>query len=425
MHLTETYQPTKDFAAEMDATDPLRAFRDQFYIPTKNGTHIAYFCGNSLGLQPKTAEAHIHEVLNSWKTLAVDGHFRGDNPWMTYHEQMAAPLARIVGAQPSEVTVMNTLTVNLHLLMVSFYRPTKQRYKIMIEEGAFPSDQYAVKSQLRFHGFDDKEGLIELKRTAGDILKTEDILQCIDDHKDEIALILLGGINYYTGQVFDMEAITRKGHEAGCVVGLDLAHAAGNVPLNLHAWDVDFAAWCTYKYLNSGPGGISACYVHERYSKRTDIPRFEGWWGHEKATRFLMGPDFVPEAGADGWQTGNLPIMLLASLKASLEIFDRATLPALREKSLRLTGYLEYLLEQIPDERVQVITPKDPAQRGCQLSIRVKGPGKKLFYALEEKGILGDWREPDVIRISPVPLYNSFGDVFYFTETLKEVLTLM
>lgn len=423
---------------DLDKNDPLRRYRSEFHIPKQpNGDDVIYLTGNSLGLQPKITKDYIRQELDDWASFGVEGHFHAKNPWMPYHEFVTEPLARIVGAKPVEVVAMNSLTVNLHLLLVSFYRPTNERFKIIIEKGAFPSDQYAVESQLKFHGHGD--GLIELAPREGDtLLHTEDILQTIDREGDSVALILLGGVNYYTGQAFDMQAITAAGHKKGCVVGFDLAHAAGNLVLHLHDWNVDFAAWCSYKYLNSGPGGIAGAFVHERHSKNFDLPRFAGWWGHDKESRFLMGPDFRPIAGAEGWQLSNPPIFQLAALRASLEIFDEAGMTALHEKSLKLTAYLEKLLAEINDDRIEIITPRDPAQRGCQLSIRVKtqaetrpvgsvsepaASNKKLFNALTERGVIADWREPDVIRVAPVPLYNSFEDVFRFSEILKECLT--
>jgi kynureninase len=421
--------------AYLDDRDDLNHFRERFHIPKASDGHNAiYFTGNSLGLQPKTARGYVEQELDDWARLAVEGHIHAKNPWLPYHEFVTEPLARVVGAKPLEVVAMNSLTVNLHLLMVSFYQPTSERYKIAIEKGAFPSDQYAVESQLRFHEFGvpplggepAKAGtpnLIELTPREGEsTLRTEDILETIEREGDQIALILLGGVNYYTGQAFDMKAITEAGHAHGCVVGFDCAHAAGNLELKLHDWDVDFAAWCSYKYLNAGPGGIAGIFVHERHAHAFDLPRFAGWWGHDKETRFLMGPKFKPLAGAEGWQISNPPIFQLAALRASLEIFDEATMPALRAKSEKLTSYLEYLLNQINDERISVITPSDPNQRGCQLSIRVKNADKSLFESITEQGVFADWREPDVIRVAPVPLYNSYGDVFRFSEILKVCL---
>lgn len=416
------FENDESFARKMDEQDSLKHFRDKFYIPKQtNGEDVLYFTGNSLGLQPKTARKCLEEVMIDWETLAVEGHFNGDNPWMTYHEDVSAKMAAIVGAKPIETTAMNLLSVNLHLLFVSFYRPTRERYKIVIEAGAFPSDQYAVKSQIKFHGFDVSDALIELIPRVGEkTLRTEDITETLEKNADSIALVMLGGINYYSGQFFDIEQITAAGHKIGAVVGWDLAHAAGNVELKLHDWNADFACWCTYKYLNSGPGGIGGMFVHERHADNFDLPRFAGWWGHDKATRFLMDDEFVPMRGAEGWQLSNQPIFLLASLRASLDIFEEAGMKNLREKSIELTNYLEFLLSEIRDERIEIITPT--GERGCQLSIRVKNADKKLFESLTKRGVISDWREPDVIRAAPVPLYNSFTDVWKFAEILRDCL---
>ncbi len=418
------YESTEIFARSLDEKDSLAHFRDQFYIPKHtDGTDVLYFTGNSLGLQPKTARKHLENVLKDWETLAVEGHFNGANPWMTYHEDVSAQMAKIVGAKTVETTAINLLSVNLHLLMVSFYRPTAARYKIVIEKGAFPSDQYAVKSQIKFHGCEVENSLIEIEPRDGEAtLRTEDIIETLEANGDSIALVLLGGINYYTGQFFDIEKITAAGHEIGAVVGWDLAHAAGNVELKLHDWNADFACWCTYKYLNSGPGGIGGVFVHERHADSFDLPRFAGWWGHDKETRFLMDDEFVPMRGAEGWQLSNQPILLLASLRASLDIFEAAGMNNLLEKSVKLTNYLEFLLNEIHDERISIITPASEKERGCQLSIRVGNSGKTLFDELTKRGIIADWREPDVIRVAPVPLYNSFADVYQFTEILKDCL---
>ncbi|CAN5615497.1 kynureninase [soil metagenome] len=431
-----------------DAEDPIRHFRDRFHIPkAADGTEVIYFTGNSLGLQPKTAREYINAELDDWARLGVEGHLHARHPWLSYHEFVTESLARLVGAKPIEVVAMNSLTVNLHLLMVSFYRPTAERYKIVIEKGAFPSDQYAVESQAKVWSSAVKRlgvengpaiaatpnartpnvgslNIIELAPRDGEtFLRTEDIIETIDREGDQIALILLGGVNYYTGQAFDMQAITEAGHRKGCVVGFDLAHAAGNIELNLHDWNVDFAAWCSYKYLNAGPGGIAGIFVHERHAHSFDMPRFAGWWGHDKETRFLMGPEFRPLAGAEGWQLSNPPIFQLAALRASLEIFDEASMPALREKSVKLTACLESRLREIATDRIEVITPADPADRGCQLSIRVQADsGKSLFDAITECGVIADWREPDVIRVAPVPLYNTFDDVDRFAKILGKCL---
>lgn len=412
------YRTDAAFAKEMDDADPLRDYRSKFYIPkTRGGDECLYFCGNSLGLQPRAAEAAILQELKDWQNLGVEGHFHAKNPWLPYHEFLTQQYAGLVGARASEVVAMNTLTVNLHLMMVSFYRPTRERFKIVIEGGAFPSDQYAVQSQIKFHGFDPEEALIELTPRAGEhTLRTEDIEAVIARHGPQIALIMLGGVNYYTGQFFDLARITKAGRAQGCVVGFDLAHAAGNVPLSLHDWGVDFACWCSYKYLNSGPGSVAGCFVHERHGKNSALPRFAGWWGHDKATRFKMGPDFKAIPGAEGWQLSNPPILSLAAVKASLDIFAEAGMDALRAKSLKLTGYLEYLLDSLSSDAFHVITPRAPEDRGCQLSIVVHQDGRHVFEALEQAGVICDWREPDCIRVAPVPLYNSFNDVYNFVQ---------
>lgn len=410
-------------AEAMDVADPLASFRDRFHFPeTLGDERPLYFTGNSLGLMPKKAREYVEQELDDWSRLAVDGHLHARNPWLPYHEFLTEPMARLVGALPSETVVMNALTVNLHLMMVSFYRPTLDRYKIVIEKGAFPSDQYAVESQIKWHK-GDPNWLVELTPREGEtILRTEDVLETIDRKGGTIALIMLGGVNYYTGQAFDMAAVTAKGHEKGCVVGFDCAHAAGNLELRLHDWDVDFAVWCSYKYLNGGPGAVAGAFVHERHSHSFEVPRFAGWWGNNKQTRFLMRPEFDCLPGAEGWQLSNPPILQMAALRASLEIFDEATMAVLRDKSVKLTGYLESLIDSIEDARIEVITPRDPAQRGCQLSIRVRGGDRSLHQKLSQLGVVSDWREPDVIRVAPAPLYNSFADVFRFYEILKECL---
>ncbi len=413
----------RDYAREMDREDPLRQYRGRFHIPPgPDGSECVYLCGNSLGLQPRSTEAALLQELADWRELGVEGHFKARNPWLPYHEFLTDSYARLVGAQPGEVVAMNTLTVNLHLMMVSFYRPVPGRAKIVIEGGAFPSDRYAVSSQLAFHGYDPETDLVELQPSQGEVtLRTEDILDYLRRAGSEVALVLLGGVNYYTGQFYQMEAITRAGHEAGCVVGFDLAHAVGNVPLALHDWGVDFACWCSYKYLNSGPGSVAGCFVHERHA-RTDRPRFAGWWGHDKESRFKMGPEFRPIPGAEGWQLSNPPILSLAAVKASLEIFEEVGMEALRTKSLKLTGYLEWLLEQKLSGRVQVMTPREPSERGCQLSLVVPEGGRELFEQLTRAGVVCDWREPDCIRVAPVPLYNSFTDLFRFVSLMESCL---
>jgi kynureninase len=417
-------QASKSFAAEMNTNDPLAKYRERFYIPKgKNGEECIYLCGNSLGLQPKSVRAYVDQELKDWETLGVEGHFHAKHPWMPYHELLTEQTARLVGAKPIEVVVMNSLTVNLHLMMISFYRPTPARHKIIIEGDAFPSDQYAVKSQIKFHGFDPQDSLIELQPRAGEAaIRAEDIEALIKREGSTVALIMLGGVNYYTGQLFEMHKITAAGHAAGCVVGFDLAHAVGNIPLRLHDWNVDFAVWCSYKYLNGGPGSIAGCFVHELHAKNSSLRRFAGWWGHNKQTRFLMDPDFDAIPGAEGWQLSNPPILPMAALRASMEIFDEVGMEKLRAKSELLTGYLEFLLDQNPNENFSIITPRDPEQRGAQLSIRVKKNGKDLLRQLAAADVICDWREPDVIRVAPVPLYNSFMDVYRFEEIFNECL---
>jgi len=409
-------------AASFDEADSLKHFRERFLIPkAADGRDAIYLTGNSLGLQPKTTREYIEAELDDWARLGVEGHLHAAHPWLPYHEFLTEKMARVVGALPIETVVMNSLTVNLHLMLVSFYRPQGKRRKIIIEKGAFPSDRYAVESQLKFHSVAD--GLIELAPREGETtLRTDDILDAIESVGDELALVMLGGVNYYTGQAFDMEAITDAGHRAGAIVGFDLAHAAGNLELKLNDWNVDFAVWCSYKYLNAGPGGIAGAFVHERHARDFNLPRFAGWWGHNKETRFLMGPDFVPLEGAEGWQISNPPIFQMAALRASLDIFDEATMSTLRTKSVKLTAHLERLLREIGSDRIEIITPSDPQQRGCQLSIRVKDVKSGLFEAITARGVVADWREPDVIRVAPVPLYNTFKDAEDFAKILRECL---
>jgi kynureninase len=421
----EHYQNTEAFAREADAKDPLKPFREQFLIPTAAGKEAIYLCGNSLGLQPKSTRTYLDRELDKWAEYAVDGHFHAPEPWFHYHELLKGPLARIVGAKPEEVVVMNNLTSNLHFMMVSFYQPTAKRYKILMEGGAFPSDQYAVESQVKYHGYGE-EAIVEVFPREGEhTLRTEDILAAIEQHQDELALVLFAGLQYYTGQVFNMEAITAAGKAAGAKVGFDLAHAAGNVPLQLHDWGVDFAVWCSYKYLNSGPGSNGGVFVHERYAKDTELHRFAGWWGHDEKERFLMQKGFKPMYGAGGWQLSNGNILPLAAQRASLEIFEQAGIDNLRQKSLELTGYLEYLLrEEVSSSKnkLQIITPSKPEERGCQLSLFVEKDGKQLFEKISQAGVIGDWREPNVIRIAPTPLYNSFTDVYQFALLLKQAI---
>lgn len=414
------YRPDAAFAAEMDTQDPLAKFRAQFHIPQHEGRDCIYFCGNSLGLQPKAVEAAMAQELADWKNLGVEGHFHGKHPWMPYHEFVAENAAYVVGAKPSEVVMMNGLTANLHLMMVSFYRPTKTRYKILIEYTPFPSDIYAVQSQAKFHGFDPADAIIEMKPRDGEhTLRQEDIEEVIAREGQSIALILIGGVHYYTGQFFDIARITEAGHKQGCMVGFDLAHAAGNVLLKLHDWNVDFACWCSYKYLNSGPGAVAGAFVHERHAKSFDLPRFAGWWGNDKSVRFKMGPQFQPMAGAEGWQLSNPPIFALAPARVSLDIFREAGMENLRAKSTQLTCYLECLLHNLKLASLKIMTPANDAERGCQLSITVQGNGRKVFDALQKAGVVCDWREPDCIRVAPVPLYNSFSDVYRFVEIFK------
>ena len=418
------YQDNLSYAQELDSQDPLKAFRSAFHLPIqKNGEPYIYLCGNSLGLQPKSTEAALQQELLDWKNLGVEGHFHAKNPWLPYHEFLTQAMAKVVGAKPAEVVVMNTLTVNLHLMMVSFYRPTPSRKKILIEADAFPSDKYAAESQIRLHGNDPKECLIELKARDGEVcLRAEDIKETIAKHGPEISLIMLGNTNYYTGQYFDIKQITEWGHKAGCYVGFDCAHGAGNMDLQLHDAGCDFAVWCNYKYLNSGPGGMGGAFVHERHHGETNIPRLEGWWGHNKDTRFRMRDAFEPIPTVEAWQLSNPPIMAMAGVWASLKLFDKASMPALRKKAIALTGYLEFLVNSLGDEVVNIVTPSDPAQRGSQLSIQVKNADKKLYEYITRKGVIADWREPDVIRVAPVPMYNSYEDVWRFFVILKEGL---
>lgn len=410
-------------ARARDAADPLGGFRDEFLIPPHGDGQQTYLCGNSLGLQPRATRQALIDELDDWRNLAVEAHFRGKHPWMPYHSEVREHLAEVVGAQPPEVVAMNSLTVNLHLMMASFYRPTRERCAILIEQNPFPSDRYAIESQIRFHGFDPATALIELEADEPNgTISVAAIERVIGEHGARIALVLLPGVQYRTGQVFDLKAITQLAHAKGCVVGFDLAHSAGNVPVNLHDSGCDFAVWCSYKYLNSGPGAVAGCFVHERHA-HTDRPRFAGWWGHDQATRFKMGPDFSPTAGADGWQLSNPPILALAPLRVSLEIFHRAGMQRLREKSIALTAYLETLVREHLGDFIDIATPREPERRGCQLSLRVKAgrdAGRALFDYLGERGIIGDWREPDTIRIAPAPLYNRHIDCLRFVQATKD-----
>ncbi|WP_418512243.1 kynureninase [Corallibacter sp.] len=418
------YKTGLDFAKKLDQNDPLKTYRDKFLIPKdKDGNEMIYLCGNSLGLQPKTTKSYIDQELKDWANLGVEGHTDAKNPWLPYHEFLTENMAKVVGAKPIEVVTMNTLTANLHFMMVSFYKPTSKRYKIVIEADAFPSDKYAVESQLRHHGFDDKAGLILWKPIEGEELyHYEDLENIVEQHSDEIALIMIGNTNYYTGQFFDMKRITQLGHKHGCMVGFDCAHGAGNVQLNLHDSGADFAIWCTYKYLNSGPGSLAGAFVHERHAHDKSLNRFTGWWSHNKQTRFNMRHEFDVLPGAEGWQLSNPPILSLAAIRASLDIFAEVGMEVLTEKSRKITGYFEFLLKQLGEDTIRIITPENPKERGCQLSIQVKNADKNLHKKLTEAGVISDWREPDVIRCAPVPLYNSYQDVYKTVEKLKELV---
>jgi len=437
------FQPGREVADALDRQDPLRRFRHEFHVPKRppspqpsppqipspprggrgqgrggdDPDEEIYFAGNSLGLLPKRTQRYVDDELEKWARLAVKAHFSGDHPWMPYHELLAEPMARLVGASPAEVVTMNSLTANLHLMMASFYRPTPERHRILLEERAFPSDDYALESQARFHGFDPAEALVRVR--------SGDVARFLERAGDSIALVLLPGVQYYSGEAFDIAAIARLAHAHGCVAGFDLAHAAGNLVLRLHDWDVDFAVWCTYKYLNSGPGSVGGCFVHERHGTRRDLPRLAGWWGHDKASRFRMEAGFRPIPGAEGWQLSNPPILSLAAIRASLDVFMEAGgMEPLREKSVRLTGYLEWLLGREVGDSIEILTPRNPSRRGCQLSLRVKSktPGRTVFERLEAAGVTDDWREPDVIRVAPVPLYNRYEEVWRFVEILREAL---
>lgn len=423
--MKNSLENTLQFAKKLDQADNLRSFRSKFFIPRINARPSIYFSGHSLGLAPKLVRRFINQEITDWAGKGVEGHEHAKRPWLYYHKFSKKLLAGIVGAKPIEVVAMNSLTVNLHLMMVSFYRPTAKRYKILTEAGAFPSDQYAFESQIKFHGLDPDKTLIELSPRPGEyILNLDDILNAIETHGDTLALIIFGGVQYYSGQFFDIKRITEAGHKVGSIVAFDLAHAVGNVNLQLHKHNVDFAVWCSYKYLNSGPGGIAGAFIHEKHFGQNNIPRFAGWWGHDEKERFKMKKGFKPIPGVDGWQISNVPVMQAAAHLASLEIFEQAGMKALRKKSILLTGYLEFLLKEIdPDgQYFKIITPSHPEERGCQLSIFFKEKGKYIFTALAKKGITVDWREPDVIRLAPVPLYNSFEEVFRFAEIFSAII---
>lgn len=417
------YEFSESFARSVDEMDVLRNFREKFHFPVHEGKPVKYFCGNSLGLQPKETEQALLQELNDWKLHGVEGHFRAGHPWYSYHEFLKENMAAVVGALPSETTLMNSLTTNLHLMLVSFYRPTKQRYKIIYDWSPFPSDRYALQSQAAFHGFDPDEALIELKPDANGYVSARSVIETIEANKDSLALVMIGGVNYYTGQLYDLKSITEAAHKTGALAGFDLAHAAGNVLLKLHDWNVDFAVWCSYKYLNAGPGSVGGIFVHEKHHSE-NLPRFAGWWGNDPATRFTMPERFIPVKSADAWQLSNAPVFSMAPLMVSLNIFSEAGMEKLSAKSKLLTGYLEFLISEINKEQdaITVLTPSDENERGCQLSLVMKKNGKKVFQILAEKGIVADWREPDVIRVAPVPLYNSFDDVYHLGLNLKQAI---
>ena len=418
------HKNTLEYAQQCDQNDPIREFRSQFHLPTDaQGNPVIYLCGNSLGLQPKTTEDFIKQELDDWANLGVEGHTHARKPWLPYHEFLTDQMAAIVGAKPEEVVIMNTLTVNLHLMMVSFYRPTETRYKIIIESDAFPSDKYAVESQLEMHGIDPKDGLLLWYPPKGEaICRMQDLERLLEDNKDEVALIMIGSTNYYSGQAFPLKEITRLGHQHGAMVGFDLAHGAGNIQPNLHECGADFAVWCSYKYLNSGPGSLGGCFVHERHRHNPELKRFAGWWGHNKESRFNMRQEFDVLPGAEGWQLSNPPILSMAAIRASLQVFADAGFDKIRQKSVKLTGFLEFLLNDMGDPNIQIITPSDPQQRGSQLSIQVKNADRKLHDALTDQGVISDWREPDVIRVAPAALYTRFEDVYEFINRLKNAL---
>ncbi|HEY6977101.1 MAG TPA: kynureninase [Chitinophagaceae bacterium] len=421
------FQNTLSFARQLDEQDALKHFRDKFFIPQHNGKDCIYFAGNSLGLQPKSVSSYIQQELDDWARLGVEGHFQAGNPWVSYHEIFPQKLSQIIGALPHEIVVMNQLTVNLHLLMISFYRPSSKRYKIICEAKAFPSDQYAFESQVKYHRYDPNDAIIEVTPRDGEhTLRTEDIIKTIKQYGDETALVLFGGINYYTGQYYDLEAITEAAHEAGVYAGFDLAHAVGNVELQLHDWNIDFACWCSYKYLNSGPGSVAGVYIHERHATNTTLPRFAGWWGHTKEMRFKMGKGFNAIPTAEGWQLSNVPVLSMAAHKASLDIFNEAGIHNLHTKRKMLTLYAHFILKDINKRLhkkvIEIITPSHENEHGCQVSMFMLQNGREIFNALTQQGIFVDWREPNVIRIAPVPLYNTFEDVWHFGNFIETIL---
>ncbi len=414
------FKASREFAAALDKNDPLRKYRKQFLFPERKGKKAIYFCGNSLGLQPKQTAKAIKQELKDWKNLAVGGYFGAKNPWLFYHNNFKPTLSKIMGCRQQEVTVMNALTVNLHLLLISFYRPTGNRYKIIMEAGAFPSDQYAIETQVLLHGHNAKDAIIEIAPRKGEkILRTEDIIKTIQQNKDSLALVMMGGINYYTGQLYDLKAITAAAQQAGAIAGFDLAHVAGNTPMELHKWNVDFAVWCSYKYLNAGPGAVSGIYIHSRHTGNRQLLRLGGWWGNAEKTRFKMEKGFKPKPDVDGWQLSTAQVFNMVALKASLELFEKAGIKNLRKKSLLLTGYLEFLLQQLTHLQFEIITPADPLQRGAQLSLYFKQNAKAIHQQLTNSGIIVDYREPGVIRVAPAPLFNSFKEVYLFYEILK------
>jgi len=420
------FETSAEFADQLDAEDALAGMRGHFHIPPHGDSETIYLCGNSLGLQPIEAQRLLDEELEDWRRYGVEGHFKARRPWMPYHEMLTEPIAELVGAKPLEVVCANTLTVNLHLMMVSFYAPTKDRYRLVIEKPAFPSDRYAAESQVLYHGLDPQDALVEIAPREGESwIRSDDINALIEEMGDSIALVMLPGVQYYSGQLFDMRGITALAQEKGCRVGWDLAHAVGNVPLSLNEWGPDFAVWCSYKYLNGGPGAVGGYFVHERHASNKSLPRFAGWWGHEKKSRFRMGPDFEPIPGAEGWQLSNPPIFSMTPLIASLKLFQNAGIDRLRSKSVQMTAYLDFLLEVELEDKVTVFTPAETESRGCQLSLALaagRDQGRQVFERLSSQGVVADWREPDVIRVAPVPLYNTHGDVWRFAQILKEAL---
>jgi kynureninase len=420
--MQQSFDTTLDYAQTQDQLDILHSFRERFLFPQHNNRNTVYFCGNSLGLQSSAVKYLMNTELEDWAKYGVEGHFEARSPWFSYHQQFSAALAKIVGAKKDEVVAMNTLTVNLHLLLLSFYRPQNGRYKIIMEAGAFPSDQYAIETQVKMYGYDPNDAIIEISPREGEhIIEEDDVLAAIEQAGDSLAVVMFGGVNYYTGQLFDMQKITKAAHKVGAFCGFDLAHAVGNVPMKLHDWDVDFACWCSYKYLNSGPGGVGGAYIHEKHGNNPDTFRLAGWWGNEEKTRFKMQKSFVAAKGAASWQMSNAPVFNMVAHRASLDLFEKATLATLREKSIRMTAYMEYLLQQLTHLSFTIITPKDPNRRGAQLSLLFTEKGREVFKALTENGVIADWREPNVIRIAPVPMYNNFEDCHRFYQILKNV----